>query len=160
MSPNKRIFLNIVATYGRSLYSLILGLFTGRWVLMALGHEDYGLYGVVGGMTFFLSFINGLSATAVSRFYAFEVGRASKAVIKEEGLDECRKWFNTALMVHVIIPLVCVVVGYPIGEWAVRNWLTIAPDKVESCVWVFRFACVSCFIGMVNVPFQAMYTAK
>ena len=37
MSPNKRIFLNIVATYGRSLFALVLGLFTARWVLEALG---------------------------------------------------------------------------------------------------------------------------
>jgi hypothetical protein len=37
MSPNKRIFLNIIATYGRSLYALVLGLFTARWVLQALG---------------------------------------------------------------------------------------------------------------------------
>ena len=28
MSPNKRIFLNIVATYGRSLYCVECGLFT------------------------------------------------------------------------------------------------------------------------------------
>lgn len=160
MTPNKRIFLNIIATYGRSLYALLLGLFTGRWVLMALGHENYGLYGVVGGMTFFLSFLNGLSATAISRFYAFEVGRASKANEKEEGLNECRKWFNTALMIHVVLPLMCVLVGYPIGEWAVRNWLTIPQTKIEPCVWVFRFASLSCFIGMVNVPFQAMYIAK
>lgn len=36
MSPNRRIFLNIVATYGRSLYALVIGLFCGRWTLMAL----------------------------------------------------------------------------------------------------------------------------
>jgi len=51
MSPNKRIFLNIVATYGRSLYALVCGLFISRWVLAALGKTDFGLYGVVGGMT-------------------------------------------------------------------------------------------------------------
>lgn len=43
MSPNRRIFLNIVATYGRSLYALIIGLFCGRWTLMVLGEVDYGL---------------------------------------------------------------------------------------------------------------------
>ncbi len=37
MSPSRRIFLNIVATYGRSLYALVCGLFIGRWVLVALG---------------------------------------------------------------------------------------------------------------------------
>ena len=50
MSPNKRIFLNIAATYGRSLYALVCGLFISRWVLAALGKTDFGVYGVVGGM--------------------------------------------------------------------------------------------------------------
>ena len=36
MSPNRRILLNIVATYGRSLYALVCGLFISRWVLAAL----------------------------------------------------------------------------------------------------------------------------
>ena len=51
MSPNKRIFLNIIATYGRSLYALVCGLFVSRWVLAAAGKSEFGLYGVVGGMT-------------------------------------------------------------------------------------------------------------
>jgi hypothetical protein len=50
MSPNRRIFLNIIATYGRSLYALVLGLFTARWALQALGVCDYGVMGVVGGL--------------------------------------------------------------------------------------------------------------
>ena len=37
MTANRRIFLNIIATYGRSLYALVLGIFTARWVLEALG---------------------------------------------------------------------------------------------------------------------------
>ena len=39
--------LNIVATYGRSLYALVCGLFISRWVLAALGKTDFGLYGVI-----------------------------------------------------------------------------------------------------------------
>ncbi len=50
MFPKRRIILNIVATYGRSLYVLVCGLFISRWVLAALGKTDFGLYGVVGGM--------------------------------------------------------------------------------------------------------------
>ena len=50
MSPNRRIFLNIIATYGRSLYALVCGLFISRWVFAAAGKREFGLYGVVGGM--------------------------------------------------------------------------------------------------------------
>ena len=42
MTPNRRIFLNIVATYGRSLYALVVGLFCGRWTLMSSGTAARG----------------------------------------------------------------------------------------------------------------------
>ena len=68
MSPNRRIALNIIATYGRSLYALIIGLFCGRWTLMALGAVDYGLIGVVGGLTASISFLNGIMASGGDGF--------------------------------------------------------------------------------------------
>lgn len=35
--------LNIVATYGRSLCALVIGLFRGRWALRTLDEVDCGL---------------------------------------------------------------------------------------------------------------------
>lgn len=163
MSPNRRIFLNIIATYGRSLYALVCGLFISRWVLAALGKTDFGLYGVVGGMTVFIAFLNTLLSTATSRFYAYAEGQAQKSAAEgraEAGLEECRKWFSTAVVLHTIVPIVLIVIGFPFGLYAVEHWLTIPPERLLACRWVFRFVCISCFVGMINVPFQAMYTAK
>ena len=78
MTENRRIFLNIVATYGRSLYALIIVLFCGRWTLMALGEVDYGLMGVVGGLTAFMAYFNGILGGAIGRFYALSVGEQKK----------------------------------------------------------------------------------
>lgn len=160
MTPKKKIFLNVVATYGRSLYALALGIFTARWALNALGQVDYGLAGVVGGLAGFVSFLNGLLAFSVSRFYAVSVGAEKKTGGKEEAIEECRKWFNTALLIHTVIPIVLLCIGYPIGNWAVRCFLTIPHDRIQDCIWVWRFTCLSCFMGMVSVPFNAMYGAK
>lgn len=57
MTPTRRISLNIIATYGRSLYALVLGLLAARWALQVLGHVGYGLYGVVGGLTVLIPFL-------------------------------------------------------------------------------------------------------
>ena len=163
MSPNRRIFLNIAATYGRSLYALVCGLFISRWVLAALGKTDFGLYDVVGGMTVFITFLNGLLSIATGRFYAFAEGQALKSASEghaEAGLEECRKWFSTAVLLHTVVPFILIILGYPLGMYAVENWLTIPLDRLDACRWVFRFVCISCFVGMINVPFQAMYTAK
>ena len=158
MTESKRIILNTLATYGRSVYALVCGLFSGRWALMALGQTDYGLMGVVGGLTVFIAFFNSWLSYSIARFYAYSVGQAK--VRPAEGLEECRRWFSIAVFIHTAVPCVLIVVGYPLGMWAVREWLTIPPERVEACVWVFRFVCVSCFVGMVNVPYTAMYTAK
>ena len=51
MSPNHRIFLNIIATYWRSLCALVCGTLIRRCVLATVGKREFGLYGVVGAMT-------------------------------------------------------------------------------------------------------------
>lgn len=127
---------------------------------MALGEVDYGLLGVVGGLVGFVSFFNNLLSQAVCRFYAFTVGAERTAKNIGEGIEECRKWFSTAVFVHTIVPSILIVIGYPLGIWAIENFLTIPCNRIGDCVWVWRFTCASCFISMVSVPFTAMYTAK
>ena len=125
---------------------------------MALGSVDYGLYGVVGGLTIFVSILNSLLATGVGRFYAVSVGRMS--VDRTGGLEICRMWFSTAVVLHSVLPFVLVTIGYPCGVWAVKNFLVVPPERIAACLWVWRCACVTCFVSMAGVPFQAMYTAK
>ena len=161
MSHNKRIFMNIVATYGRSLFALVCGLFSARWVLEALGQEDFGLYGVVGGLVAFISIVNALLGCAVGRFYAVSVGAAHVAEDKDAALRECRAWFSTAVLIHTVVPLILMLIGEPLGEYAIRTgWIVVPPARLTECLWVFRFACLASFVSMVGVPFQAMYTAK
>ncbi len=161
MSPNRRIFLNIIATYGRSLYSLACGLFSARWLLEALGQEDFGLYGVIGGLVGFIVIINALLGTAVGRFYAVSVGAANVAMDKESALYDCRAWFSTAVLIHTVIPCLLMLTGEPIGEYGIHaGWIVVPPERFSDCLWVFRFACLASLVSMVSVPFNAMYTAK
>lgn len=160
MTQNRRIVLNVVATYGRSVYALALGLFTARWALLSLGEVAYGLIGVIAGLGALIKFINSLLSSAVSRFYAYSVGEARVSHNHDEALEECRIWFNSALQIHLVVTTVSLAVGYPIGEWAVRNFLTIPADKVADSIWVFRLTCLSCAVAMLSVPSNAMYTAK
>lgn len=158
MTPTRRIFLNIITTYGRSLYALVIGLFCGRWTLMALGEVDYGLLGVVGGMAAFVAFFNGIMASGVGRFYAICVGKYQGD--SRLGLEKCREWFSTAVAIHTILPIVLVLIGYPIGAFVVRHCLSIPPERLFACLWVWRFSCISCFISMASVPYHAMYEAQ
>lgn len=125
---------------------------------MALGQTDYGLMGLVGGLVGFIAFFNGILSSAIGRYYAIVVGEAQAT--GESGLEKCRMWFTTGVVIHTVLPSVLIVIGYPIGAWAVENFLTIPSDRLSDCIWVWRTVCFSCFLGMVSVPISAMYGAK
>ena len=160
MTANKRIALNVIATYGRSLYQIALGLFTARWALSALGNVDFGLFGLVGGLIGFVTFLNTLLAVSTSRFFAYNVGSQLIAGNEKAGLLECQKWFTIAVLIHFFLGCVLVLIGYPIGACCVQKFLVIPSDRMAACLVVWRATCTMAFFGMVNVPFQAMFTAK
>ena len=53
-SAHKRIALNTIYLYVSSIVQLLLGLYTSRYLLIALGVTDFGIFGVVGGIIFLL----------------------------------------------------------------------------------------------------------
>jgi len=159
MTQTRRLFLNVFASHGRALFVLMCGLLTGRWALMALGQVDYGLFGLIGGLMVFISLINNVLASAVSRFFAYSIGARTK-INGDEGLEDCRRWFNVALFVHTIVPLILIIIGYPVGMYVIRQGLNIPADRLVACEWVFRWTCLSAFLGMITVPYRALYTAR
>ena len=48
-SRNKQIAKNAMALYFRMIITMLVGLYTSRLILQALGVVDYGIYNVVGG---------------------------------------------------------------------------------------------------------------
>ena len=152
MTSSQRIVINTLATYGRSVFAMALGLFSSRWVLQALGEVDYGLMGVVGAVIVFITFLNGVSSGACTRFFAYSIGKGDP--------EEMNRWFNTALSIHTILPAVLIVVGYPIGVWLIHHFFNIPSERLNTALWVFRFSLVSAFTGMCFTPYMGMFTAK
>ena len=158
MTERTRILANTLATYLRSLVAMALGLFSTRWILTGLGQSDFGLYGVVGSVIVFITFLNTTLSGSMSRFFAYSIGRA-KVVSEEEGDEDLKGWFNIALCIHFILPTILVVIGLPIGRYAIGHWLVIPPERLDACITVFDVALFAAFVSMVSVPFIAMFQA-
>ena len=95
LSNNKRIAKNTVALYIRMLLGLVVSLYTSRVVLATLGVEDFGVYGVVGGVVGMFAFLNAAQKGATSRFITFELGRGEKGCLNDT--------FGSARLVHIWI---------------------------------------------------------
>lgn len=152
MTTVRRITFNTIATYARSLLSAGLALFSSRWVLQALGVSDFGLFSLVGSIILFVTFFNSIMSSSASRHFAFELGRNVE--------NDINKWFNTALSIHLILPIVLILIGYPIGIYFIKNIFEIPIDKIYDSIIILRISLFTAFVSMLSVPFIAMYIAK
>ncbi len=158
MQAGKRIIINTVVMYAQSVLGILLSLFAARWTLQGLGEVDFGLFGVVGSLILLVTFLSSGLSVGVSRFYAYSIGQGKKQS-KEEAVDDLRKWFNIAFSLHLILPMLLIAVGWPVGEYAICHWLTIPDERINACIWVFRFSLVSGFMSIFTVPFVSLFRA-
>ena len=97
MDSTKRIIINTLAQYSRSLLNILLSLFSTRYIVEALGISDYGLYVVVGGVIALLGFITNALVMTTQRFVSFYFGKSNK--------EEVYKIFANSLFIHFIFSL-------------------------------------------------------
>ena len=98
---NKRIAKNTLLLYFRTLFIMLVTLYTSRVLLNTLGVTDYGIYNGVGGVVAMFGFINGSMSSATQRYITFALGKGDQSNLQ--------KVFSTALQIHVLIAVLIVV---------------------------------------------------
>ena len=150
-SNNKRIAKNTIMLYIRMFISMVVGLYTSRVVLATLGVEDYGIYGVVGGVVAMMGFLNASMSGATSRFLTFELGRGDK--------DRLAKTFSSALIVHIGIAIVVLILAETVGLWFLSSKLNIPAERMQAAHWVYQLSILSAMFGITQVPYNAAIIA-
>lgn len=148
---NKRIAKNTLLLYVRMLFTMAIGLYTGRVVLNALGVTDYGIYNVVGGVIAMLGFLTNSMSAASSRYITYDLGKGDMSVMK--------RTFGNILSIHFIIAGVILLFGETIGLWFVLNKLQIPADRMTAALWVYQFSVLSSILGVISVPYNAAIIA-
>lgn len=151
MSDSKRLAKNTLLLYFRMLITLVIGLYTSRVVLSALGISDYGLYNVVGGVVSMFTFINGSLAAGTQRFLTFELGRGET--------ENLKKVFSTAIVIHLCLGIIILILSETIGLWFVLNKMNFEPGRINAALWVYHFSIIACFISVLQVPFMSSLIA-
>ena len=151
VTSNMRIAKNTLMLYLRMLFAMLVGLYTSRVVLATLGVEDYGIYGVVGGIVAMMGFLNASMAGATSRFLTFELGRGNH--------ERLAMIFSSALIIHVGIALVVLVVAETAGLWFLSNKLVIPESRMSAAHWVYQLSIASAMLGITQVPYNATIIA-
>ncbi len=147
-----KVFSNTIITYGRTILSVLLSLYSTRWALNELGASDYGLYSLVGSILTVLVFLNLKMISGTSRFYAYEIGRKCNLSVQ--------KYFNTAVSVNVMFSVLFIMLVLSLGPYLIYNVLDIPADRLNVSVYVLFISSVVTVTSLMTTPYSAMFTAK
>lgn len=152
ISDNKRIAMNTAVLYVRLVLSIVIGLYTSRLVLLALGASDYGLYTVVGGIVSMMNFLGTTMVSSTYRYITVEYGKG------DEG--DPNKVFNTLLLIHIILAVFLVVIGETLGLYYIENWAKFEPEKLNDAVFVLHMSLVAAALNVISIPYNGLTIAR
>jgi len=145
---NKRIAKNTALLYLRSIFSMLITLYTSRIILRELGVEDYGIYSVVGGVVVMFSFLNGAMSSATQRYFSFTLGKGDR--------EEMSRLFSITINIHFVLAAFIVFLAETIGLWFLNTQLNIPAEKMVAANWVYQFSILTFFLGVISVPYNAV----
>lgn len=143
----KRIAKNTLLLYVRTIFTLLVSLYTSRVILQALGVEDYGIYNVVGGLVSMFSVISSSLCGAIGRFITYGLGKGD--------IKKLRRIFSTSLNIQIVISILVLGLGIVIGAWFLNNKLSIPDERLYAANWVLYCSLFSFVVGLISVPFNS-----
>lgn len=151
INNNKRLAKNTILLYIRTIFTMLISLYTSRIVLATLGVEDYGIYNVVGGIVAMFSVISGSLSSAISRFITFELGHGNP--------EKLKKIFSTSLNIQFAISFLVLILGETIGYWFLNYKMNIPIERLYAANWVLHCSLISFVINLISIPYNAAIIA-
>lgn len=151
MSPSSRIVLNTAIMYCRYIFTAVVTLFSARWVLLALGEVNFGVFSLIAGMLAILMFLNLSMSTTTQRFLSNAYGKNDESLIK--------RIFSHSIILHSITAIVIFTLIETVGFFLLKNFLTVPIEKMDDAFFILHCLTISCFISIFTAPFNAALIA-
>ena len=148
---NKRIAKNTLLLYIRTLFLMLVSIYTSRVVLNTLGVVDYGIYNVIGGVVTMFTFINVALNSSTQRYLTYYIG------INDN--QSTQKVFVNCILIHVLIALIIVILSETIGLWFLLNKMVIPQERMKVAMWVYQFSIITTTLNIFCSPYNAVIIA-
>lgn len=150
-TSTKRLAINTVALYLRTLVLMLVALYTSRVILDVLGVEDYGVYDVVGGAIAMFGVVSGSISNAISRYITFELGKGDLVKLKDV--------FIASVNIQIGIGILVFVLGETIGVWFLNAYMNIPDQRMYAANWVLHCSLLAFVINLLSIPYNACIIA-
>jgi len=134
-------------------FVILVGLYTSRVVLNALGVEDFGIYNVAGSVVAMFGFLNGALAISSSRFLTVEMGK------KNSNLCHLIRCYTTTKGIHALLSIAIVVISETIGLWLLYNKCEIPEGRMNAALWCYQISVATAVLSINQVPYNSLVIA-
>ncbi|MGN1164812.1 MAG: lipopolysaccharide biosynthesis protein [Lachnospiraceae bacterium] len=149
---NHRIAKNTLMLYFRMFITMLVGVFTSRVFLSALGFEDYGIYNVVAGVVSMMGIITGMLTQGTMRFMAYSIGSEN-----ETGQANT---FSALMSIHIAFALLLLLVGETLGLWFLNTYVVFDVSRTDAVNFVYQLSLIGACVAFIQIPFNAAIIAK
>ena len=130
---------------------MVIGLFTYRIILRALGVTDYGVYSAVGGVVTLFMLVMNTVAGAISRYITVGLGKGDMGRLKTI--------FGTSLVVMGAFCLAIALLTETVGLWYLNHKMVIPPERMGAAAVVLHTSLLVLVINLMSIPFTAEINA-
>lgn len=148
---NRKIAKNTILLYMRTLFTMLVSLYTSRIILNVLGIDNYGIYNVIGGTISMFSIFSGSLSGAISRFITYGLG--------EGDIEKLKKIFSTSVSIQIGLAVFIFILTEIGGLWMLNSKLNIPADRMYAAHWVLQFSIFTFVTGLISTPYNACIIA-
>ncbi|MDD5784360.1 MAG: hypothetical protein PUD52_05400, partial [Prevotella sp.] len=152
MDKNKRIVYNTLAQHIRAILTIGMSLFSTRYILMALGNSDFGIFSLIGSTVVMLGFITNALVVTTQRHLSFSHGAGKEA--------DTRGIFSNSMFVHLTMGVVLVLVLIALEPFLFNGFLEIDSNRIASAQHVYLVVILMLFLSLITSPFRALFIAR
>ncbi len=147
----RRALKNSIKLYGRTFFTMAVGLYNSRVVLEVLGVDDFGIYSLVGSIVVMFSFFTSTMASSMSRFFSYELA--------EGNLQRMRETFGTAMLIVAIVATAILLLTEGLGPYLLER-LNIPDGSRHDAAIVYQLSIVTVILTMVQTCYMSAIIAR
>lgn len=144
---NIRIARNTVLMFLRMLLLTVVNLYTVRLVLKGLGYVDYGIFNAVAGVVTSASFISGVLALSIQRFFSIALGKGYD--------EELNAIYSASLNIIFVLSIVTIILFETVGLWFISTQMTIPAERITTTLYLYHCSIFVFVFSLLQIPFTA-----
>ena len=151
MQTANRVAINTVVQYIQLVLNVVIGLYSVRVILNALGASDYGIYDVISGVVSLLTFISTSLSQTSMRFISVSLGADNNY--------QTGHTFGVCFWLHLYIALALVGILLMLSFFLFDGFLKIPEDRIDTARLLYYCMVFGLFLQVSVTPFNAMIAA-